>query len=166
MKKNIGFLILMIIISSCIKVAPDSSGVPGVPQYLQGAITENGEIIELDAPKGWNNFKIGDFVGLMVRNVSEKDLVFPNDFNVKIFTKENDSYIEISNKTAYPSSEEVVLEPNPEFDAFKIHTLIVYPDIAVSDSTAYLRIFISGVLMENGKSSETVATYIDVTLYP
>jgi len=167
MRKYSIFCALAIVLFACTPVVnPESEDSPTLSSLVDASIKQNGEIIEVLAP-GSNNFEIDKPIVLMIRNVSDYDLIFRKDFNARIFISDNNQWIEVKDKVAYSDLEDIVLKPDKNFDPFKVGSLILLPDLIGYTDKIVLRIFVIGNMIQDGqKSSEVIATYIDVTLYP
>src|SRR5689334_10441858 len=64
------------------------------------AVQAEGEL-DVTAPKGWNSFKTNEPISLMIRNASDKPIVFDKDFGVRVFLFATDEWVEVANKTIY-----------------------------------------------------------------
>jgi hypothetical protein len=122
--------------------------------------------LEVSAPDGWNSFKTNESIALLIRNISDTQIVVPPDFDTKIFVRTDNEWIEVQNKTVYLNESPFTLEPNKNFDATKIASFVVLPDLPDYSVPSEIRIFVVGTLIENGKESKKVASYIDLTLNP
>jgi hypothetical protein len=153
------------VIASCTsnetQITPSSSIPP--PDIGLPIPAPSDSYLELTAPKGWNTFKTGESITLMVNNISDKQIVVDQDFGARIFVFKNDSWVEIGNKGIYADGPVIILEPNKDFSPEKIGAAFVLPDISVS---SYLKIFILGSVFENEKKTEDVVSYIDIELTP
>jgi hypothetical protein len=128
-------------------------------------VTQRDGYLEITAPKGWNSFKTNKPISLMIRNTSDKQIVSDQDFDARIFVFSGNKWIEVANKTVY-SDDKITLDPDKNFDPTKIKGIFVFPDIADYSIPQHLRIFLVGTLIERGKESQKIATYIDLTLSP
>lgn len=164
--KNTLISIIIVMLSSCSSttITPvDSSSIP-TPDV--GIEFQNQKYLEVTAPDGWNSFKVNKSVSLLIRNISNTQIVSEPDFGAKIFVRTEDKWIEVSNKTVYLNESPFTLEPNKNFDFSKTVSFVVFPDLPNNSSAANIRIFVFGTLSEDGKESEKVASYIDLTLNP
>jgi hypothetical protein len=60
----------------------------------------------------------------------------------------------------------ITLEPTENYDPYKTAGTFVLPDLPNYSVTSHIRIFVFGNLIENGKESKKVASYIDLKLTP
>jgi hypothetical protein len=121
--------------------------------------------IRLQAPQGWNNFKIGDLVMLAVEVTGSSEVEFPMDYGARMFIKENGKWIEVEDFTTYQEGH-LYLSP-AKGDPFKIGGAGVRPILPEKDHPITLRIILIGNIYENNQiTDEKVAAYIDVQLKP
>ncbi|MEW6403490.1 MAG: hypothetical protein AB1649_16965 [Chloroflexota bacterium] len=155
----------IILVSSCslMSKAAEQSAISTPDIEIE---VQNQEYLEVTAPEGWNSYKTIEPVALLIRNISETGIVADADFGARIFLHSEDEWIEVQNKAVYPSTDPINLEPNKEFDPMKVEELIVFPDLPDDSVVSQIRIFLVGTLVRNEKESETVATFIDMTLTP
>jgi len=163
------YLSLLIITVTIVLVSCNSGTNTADPLSIStpdiGLTIQREKYLEVTAPKGWNSFKTNKAVALMIRNISDQQIISDQDFDARIFVFSKDKWVEVANKTAY-SSDKITLGPDKNFDPMKSKALFVFPDIANDSIPQYLRIFLVGTLIENGKESKKIATYIDLNLNP
>jgi hypothetical protein len=133
---------------------PASDEMPGL---------QNESMVKIDSPTGWNSFKIGDPVVLLIQNVSEEVITFSLDYSAQIYVSQHDSWATVNNKMTYSGPESITLEPSVDFDPAKVGEVYLLPDLSDENSKVTLRIFIQGKGKDSGKD---VVASIDVILYP
>ena len=156
--------IVVIVLSSC--GSTNDSGVQfTIPMSEIGADVQENKYLQIIAPEGWNSFKTGESISLMVRNISENQIAFAPDFGAKMFIRTDKEWVEVENKITY-KNDPSTLDPSDDWFVDKTVSPIVRP-ILSNDSVPYdIRVFIIGDLMENGKASKKVGSYIDLKLNP
>ena len=165
LSKNILLSIITIVLSACGSTtnAEEPSSIP-TPNI--GIEFQNQKYLEVTAPDGWNSFKTSKPVSLLIRNISDTQIVSDPDLDARIFVRTDDEWIEVQNKTVYLNESPITLKPNKNFDVTKTVSLFLLPDLP-DDSVAYdVRIFVVGILIENGEEAKKVASYIDLRLTP
>lgn len=162
--KNILIGIITIVLSSCSSITnltePSSIPTPDI-----GIEFQNQKYLEVTAPEGWNSFKTSKPVSLLIRNISDTQIVSDPDLGAKIFVRTDNEWLEVPNKTVYMNGP-ITLEPNKNFDVTKTVSLFLLPDLPDDSVTSNVKIFIVGTLIDNGKESKKVASYIDLRLNP
>ena len=163
--KSIVIIIITIVLSSCGSVSKvmEQSALP-TPDV--GIEVQNQKYLEVAAPDGWNSFKTNKSVSLLIRNISDTQIIAEPDFGARIFVCTTDKWIEVKNKTVYLSESPFTLDPNKNFDTTKIVSFVVHPELPDDSVSSEIRIFIVGTLLENEQESKKVASYIDLKLNP
>ncbi len=123
-------------------------GIPLDDRYLAIAV-----------PQGWNTFKTDRPISLMLRDISDQQIVVNQGTGIRIFVWAVNKWVEVKNKMSYTSTE-IVLVPDANSDPAKIGGMFLLPDLADYPGSSKIRVFIIGKL----KSGEQFASYIDVTL--
>ncbi len=120
----------------------------------------NTSIKLVDDPALLNSYKNGDTLFLRVENLSNTSIVFPDDFGIKIVTKEGQSWTSIPNNFYYTGQE--ILPTKASYPLGLIVNALPY----VSNLTMSLniRIIIIGYPEDNHK--ELLGAYLDTTLNP
>jgi hypothetical protein len=116
------------------------------------------------APGFANTYKTSDPIRLELDYNSTNEIIFPNDFNPRIFEETKDGWVEIKIKPALiiPTND-VILSPQNEMSA--VHFIVIFPDISNLDRNYILRIYVIGKMRVNSETEE-VAAFTDVTLNP
>jgi hypothetical protein len=94
---------------------------------------------------------------------TDTSIVFPNNYNLRLFINEDGSWIEIP-------EEPIIRLPEGEFvyDPLTSHqfpVIFVSPDLEDKNISYSLRIYVSGE-MDQENEPKTVAAFIDVSLHP
>jgi hypothetical protein len=149
--------IVIVVASSCGAVT--NSTVPSISTPDIGFDVQNETYLKIFAPDGWNSFKTDDSITLDIQNISNMQITADPDFGARIFVLTDDEWIEVKNKTVYKNKPFTI-------DPLKLGALIVRPELPDYSITTKVRVFVVGTLIENGKESKEVASYIDLTLNP
>lgn len=111
-----------------------------------------------------NTFKTSDPISLELKYNSSNVIVFPNNYNLKIFEFSNDNWLEIQEKpTVRLPGGDVVFDPNIMLPA--VEMIFVSPHIKDLSQSHKLRIYVIGE-MQTGNGNQNVAAYVDVLLKP
>jgi hypothetical protein len=111
-----------------------------------------------------NTFKITDPVSLELKYNSSNKIVFPNNYNLKIYEFSNNAWLEVQEKPTVRLPEgELVFAPNIAMPA--VETIFVSPKISDLSKLHRMRIYVIGEMqIESG--SQNVAAYVDFELKP
>lgn len=124
-----------------------------------GVPIQSSNYLEVTAPTGWNSFKAGDPIVLLIRNATNKKLTAKEDLGAKIFIFSKNSWVEVKNKTAYSNSQ-IMLDPD------KTILLYVLPDLPDRSTSYHVKVFVVGKVIDNEQKTSEVASYIDLKLIP
>jgi hypothetical protein len=93
---------------------------------------------------------------------ADNEIVFPNDYNLRIFKKTNEGWIEIKEipTTRLPEGDIVLSRPTKTLES-----LSVAPDLVDYNQSYHLRIYVIGDMNTN-EVIKKVAAYTDVVLHP
>lgn len=120
----------------------------------------NTSIRLVDDPMLSNSFKNGKTFTLGVENLSDTPIIFPNDFGIKLITRDGQSWTNISNNFYY-SGQELL----PTKSSWPLGLVVsALPYIPNLSSSINIRIVIIGHAENNDK--ELLGAYLDVTLKP
>jgi hypothetical protein len=120
--------------------------------------------ILLRAPKNFNTFKTTDDINLELKYNTQYEIVFPNDYNLKMFLQTDDHWVEIHEIPTIRLPEgNIVLSPNALMPA--VENIFVSPDLPDYNLKYYLRVYVIGTMNINDEDIK-VAAYADVTLHP
>jgi hypothetical protein len=111
-----------------------------------------------------NSFKTFDILSVEIWNKSGKQIIFPNNYNFRIFEKTKKGWVEITEEpvTRLPAGD-VIFTPTGE--NFNMGIVDVFPDLPNLNRKYDLRIYVFGQMIENNEEVE-VAAFTDVTLKP
>jgi len=119
----------------------------------------------LQAPNGWNSFRIGDSIGLVIDLVSKDQISFSYDYGAKIYIYEHDNWIEIENIAKYPAGSFIV---TPDMSPQDIPGAVIDPKIQQIDEPITVWIILFGdVINKDGKlTGDKTAASISIQLKP
>jgi hypothetical protein len=157
-------LIIILGLSSLILTSCKSFQNEILPENIKDVTNQNNDI-KLETPNGWNNYLIGDGVNFEAKNISNEPINFKNNFGVKLYIKNGNSWAEVENNTVYPEGDFILFPSNN--DPFKTVEISVNPIIVGRESPVILRIYVEGEhLKEDGSLKSRVASYLDIKLSP
>lgn len=158
-----GMVLGVLIISGCVNKLPDE-----IPDIGVSADEINTRVDLLGPFIDNNTVKNHDLVDITVRVVTQDKIVFSKDYGARIFTYEQDKWVEIKNDMIFSESipDQVIL-PLPEGNLFPFGNAAVSPYIENLKRSIPIRIILVGNLVSEGKvTEEKTAGYIDLTLTP
>ncbi len=161
--RSILMSLIIIALASCSSMT-NSANSPSISTPDIGIEIQN-SFLEITAPDGWNSFKTDEAISLEVRNISKYQITSGPDFSARIFVLADEKWIEVKNKARY-QYQLFTLEPTKNYDPLKTVAIGVRPDLSDYSVTTNIRIFLIGTLMDNGKESKKVASFIDLILKP
>lgn len=160
MNKAMRLLILLITILASSCSSPPANSDDWLPN-MEVPEKDFNTVVEIenfsDPPR---YYKSGDMLAFVVRNRTSDNIVFENDFNVKIFKRINGGWEPVENKIIYPEGDEILRD---EKTYHSVLTLFVVPIMEGITEETTVRIAIIGEV--EGKS-EKVGAYIDVQYLP
>jgi hypothetical protein len=156
-KISVLLVTFLFLISSCsTKNDRNSNDLPGITISVEEMNTAF--VIE-DDPITANSHENNKRLSLVIRNLSDKTIVFPSDYGLRIFEFQDQMWNIVQNRMGYAESEKVLLP----YDVFPPGlTAVAYPNIPGLLEPARIRIVMVGHY-ENS-DSEVVGAYIDITL--
>jgi hypothetical protein len=163
MYKHKSIFILLLLFVSCSTKPP--TDLPDVDISVDDLNTK----ISLDAPSGWNNFKIDETITLSITNTSESVLVFDPNFGTRVFIYEDNEWKETEDKIKNFYNDDIFIHPGAgDSDPTRnMEATSVRPELGNLKKTITIRIFIVGNLYENNtKTNKQTGAYIDVLLKP
>lgn len=119
--------------------------------------------IKLEIIQELNTFKTGDSIFVFVNsNIKDKsaEIVFPNDFNRKMFIKDGKNWVEVFEKPTTYLYENVILNCTQ-----CRRGIILDPRFPNLKKTYYLRVYVFGDMTTDEETIQ-VAAYTDVILQP
>ncbi|MCP4143095.1 MAG: hypothetical protein GY755_22885 [Chloroflexi bacterium] len=159
MQKTRHILIHLITIMLLTSLSSCSSTVEPPLEFEEGNL--NNQVRLFVSPQG-NTFKSTDPIALGMMFKTDTDIVFPNNYNLRLFIRDKESWREISEKPVnrYPIGEFVFFPATSP----QVLSFFVEPEV-VTAQKYWVRIYVSGEMIENGVS-KTVASYIDIEMRP
>ena len=146
-------------LASCVnKQKPTAEPLPGL---LIKSESINTYIKLNDSPEMVNSYKNNDTLDLQIINLSDKSIVFPENFGVKVLAKDGEKWVEVQNNF-YNSGGSFVLPTKKDYPLGLLVT--VMPFIPNQSSQETLRVIIVGHVENN--DSEQVGAYTDVVIKP
>jgi hypothetical protein len=120
--------------------------------------------ILLRAPNFSNSFNTLDRISLELKYNSNREIVFPNNFNLKMFIQTNEGWMEINERpiVRLPPGD-VVFSPSKMMPAVQV--IYFSPELPSSNQKYKLRIYVIGSMKEMGESIK-VAAFTDIELHP
>lgn len=147
-------LIWQVLLASC-SGSDDNSPVDIGEDYV------NQQIL-LSAPDFFNTFNTEDSIYIELRSYSKNEIIFPNDYNLRIFERNNGDWIEIYEiPTTRSPAGDVILS----LATRTRQTTYVTPDLADRTRRYQLRIYVIGD-MKTDEGIKQVAAYVDLELRP
>ena len=119
--------------------------------------------LQLTAPLEANTFKIGDIIGLVIVNLTNNPIWFPQNYGVKIFEQKSGQWNPIENNFGYPEGDTLLLPKKQELFGGKI--IDALPSLS-DDQPVVIRVFVIGKIQDKSSSGKEVGAYLDVSLNP
>lgn len=110
---------------------------------------------------------IEELVSLGVGNLSKERLLFPPDYNVRIYSYDEgtQSWLDVVNDAHYTSSSGDLLQPAGS--GLASYAALVINPIVVTSTPTIIRIVISGnVINDNQEIGDCVGTFTEITIVP
>jgi hypothetical protein len=147
-------LLLLLVLISCSTTNADH------PIPIEEGLLNNQILIR--APGYSNSFKTTEPLNLELKYYSNNEIVFQNNYNLRIFQFISSKWIEIKEKPTerFPIGE-VIFSPNKYMPAVEVVTL--FPDLPDFNKEYQLRIYVTGVMKTNVENKD-VSAYVDVML--
>lgn len=162
MKKKrilISIFVILFTIVSCNRLRPEK--MPGIDIPIEEMNNE----LHLSAPPELSTFAIGDDLGLVLVNSSDKPIILSQDFGVHIFHSVDGKWKTVENAIDYPPGEKEIYprENHPEREM-----IVVVDPFVLSEQPITLRIVVVGNYYDeaSGLKGEQVGAFIDVSLEP
>ncbi len=120
--------------------------------------------ILLRAPKYANTYKTKDVITLELKYNSNNEIIFPNNYNLRIFEETINGWTEIKERpTERIPSGDVVFSPEKYMPAVEI--VFLHPELPNPNEESFLRIYVIGKMKE-GDEIIDVAAYTTIVLSP
>ncbi|MBL8099017.1 MAG: hypothetical protein JNK81_07530 [Anaerolineales bacterium] len=111
-----------------------------------------------------NTFKTKDPIFLELKYNSTNDITFPNNYNLKIFYKTKNEWVEINEEPTQRFPEgDILFSPNITMPI--VESVVVYPALPSLFENYVLRIYVIGK-MSTEQGEKDVAAYTEVNLSP
>lgn len=111
-----------------------------------------------------NSFKTDDPIFLELYYNTSKEIIFPSNYNLRIFYKNSDEWIEIKEKpTQRFPGEDIVFSPTQPMSYAE--SVVLAPDLPNKLEKYHLRIYVVGNMNEEGKIIQVTA-YTEIELSP
>jgi hypothetical protein len=159
--KNMKYYLLCItilLLASCNTVQQDhTSTFPGIAVPIENFNT----IIQLeDSPQLLNTHKNGGDLDILVNNLSDEAVIFPENYGLKLFTNENNKWVEVPNNS-YNAGVSFRLPPQKEYPLGALVSVLPY--IAGLETPVTIRVIVIG---HQEKSNLQVGAYLDIKIDP
>jgi hypothetical protein len=149
-------LLLHIILLSCSTASPKHP-IPTEEGFL------NKQIL-IRAPSYANKFKTTETLVLELKYNSTNVIVFPRNYNLRIFEYSGDDWVEIKEKpTQRFPDEDIIFSPDKYIPAVQVVGL--FPDLPDIFREYKLRIYLTGK-MKTDDGDQDVTAFVDVVLTP
>ena len=120
--------------------------------------------IRVLAPDNFNSFKSTSPVTLEIQYHATDEIVFPNNYNVRIFKQVKSKWVEVKEiPTVRLPKDDIIF--SAEKGTATVRLFAVFPDLIEYAQTYELRIYIIGD-MKMKQEIKKVTAFIDVTLHP
>jgi len=158
-KSLLAFCLLWFMMTSCSTVhrSPSKPPIDFDPAYLN-------QQIRLVVVKELSAFKTDQDIGLLLEYNNTNEIVFPNNYNLRIFIQQDGQWVEIKEKPTIRPSDEVVLSPNIPSSYGQI--VAFSPQLGDLTKTYYVRIYIFGDMTNPEGKKQQVASFADFVLTP
>jgi hypothetical protein len=151
-------VILLASLPSCSSNSSINNNFPGVDIPVE----EMNTIIQIeDLPEFRNTYKNNEFLGLHIKNLSDKTIVFQIDSCILIFSGSGDNWLSTINTMHYPSEIRSLPSTKVYPPGMVIETSPNIPDMV---GKQIIRIIVLGHYEDS--EDQLVGAYIDVTLLP
>lgn len=167
MKKNTGLvLFILLVVNSVFGCKPIDLTASAEEAFVELYTTcsMNEDILFVSTN---DQYKNGTLINLDIKNIAQKQIIFPVDFNVKLlmFDAEKDKWYEQLNDLQYlPAATSIVMDVTSEFSPHEVVT--VFPIIS-SNKPVETRVVVTGFVYENNiQLDECVGAFIDIDIVP
>jgi hypothetical protein len=121
----------------------------------------NKDLQLLNLPGNAENIVNNNLFGFHIKNMSDSNIVFPGDYGVKIFTKQNDEWTPVQNNMSYPETDNFL----PTTDHFLAGRVVdIQPFIPELQGPVTIRVVVVG--HKENHPEDRVGAYLDVLLNP
>jgi hypothetical protein len=111
----------------------------------------------------WPPFKKGETHALVIEYRTPNKVVFPSNYNLRIFIEEDNGWIEINDSPADRSDDPIVL--TQEDPSSFGHIVAFLPQYPILNKTYYVRVYVFGD-MTTSEGIKQVAAFVDFVVNP
>lgn len=101
-----------------------------------------------------------DPIFLLLLSSSDDEIDFPSNFNLQIFIKQDNKWVEINEWPVQRSQEDVIMSP-----ASNLQIISFLPQLENENQRYYMRVYVFGE-MKTDNGNKKVAAYVDIILTP
>lgn len=150
-------VLLLVFTISCVRENDVPDFVPPIsidPQKINTTIKLSDSVVE-------NSYKNDEILRVTVTNHSDDPVIFTNDFGIKIFTVQGNSWVEIQNNYSYDENPGRL----PPYEDVPIGFVIkMLPSLPEMHSSQSIRVLVVGYPESN--KNQPVGAFMDILLYP
>ncbi|MBK9007550.1 MAG: hypothetical protein IPM31_11225 [Anaerolineae bacterium] len=160
MKHSTCLILFLVAIQTLLSSCTNASNPP--PLSFEDAYLNQQVLLRVSSYS--NTYKTRDPINLELKYNSDQEIIFPYDYNLKIFERSDEMWVELKEKPTYrfPLSD-IVLSPPIEMPAVQV--VVFFPDLQNPFRKYYIRIYVIGNMKTNNGIKE-VAAYTEITLQP
>ena len=147
-----------LILTSCSSLAVKQIDSP--MEFNQAHLNQE---IRLVMVKGLSAFKTNQDVAVLLEYDTVNEVIFPSDYNLRIFIQHDGGWIEIKEKPTIRPNDPVIL--SPKIPSSHGQLVGFWPQLPDIKKTYNLRVYIFGD-MKTKEGTEQVAAYTDIILTP
>lgn len=156
------FLISLSLLYSLMTSCSTLKSIPNKPPVDFDAAFLNQQI-RLVAMRELGSFRTGDDQAVLLEYNTTNKIVFPNDYNLRIFIQQNGQWIEIKEKPTIRPEKQVILSPN--IPTSYGHIVGFWPQLDDLTKMYNMRLYVFGE-METPDGTKQVAAFVDFVLTP
>lgn len=119
--------------------------------------------IQLAAPPFMNSLKTGDPLWLELSNVSGEPVVFPADYQIRVFRRVDGTWSEIGELPTYRNPEDHVIHAPGA--GLSTDLVVLVPRVEDPQQEYLLRVYVVGA-MQQATGAQQVGAFVDVELRP
>jgi hypothetical protein len=123
-------------------------------------------IVKVDAPKGYNDFKLNKPFAIEVTSISNDQIIFQSDLGARLFYLNDNQWVETTNLNGiYPDG--TLIFPKSRSYPDNTAGTTVFPNLPKTKQAVTVRVVVIGNIYKDGQATDQkTAAYVDVTLYP
>lgn len=149
------FILLVVFVYGC------SSNGDTLPDIDIPFSEMNKELELVPNPGGGLIARNNEYYDFQIKNLADHTIIFPNDYGVKLYTKQENEWCLIENGFTYPEGNKVLPLAN-EFPPGLVVAILPY--VFDMDQEEIIRVVIIGY--PENSSDQSVGAYYDLTLNP